>query len=197
MTLVGGPAGTRPARGPPFPGEGLAHGPLVRRRPRVIGSTADRSRTDARRDAPGRVARDGRRRSRSPGRRRRRRASAAPSGRGSRRPSAGPDPCRPSPWPATAELDLVGGRLADRDAGLGGRQQDDAAGLADGEGRLDVAAEEEPLDPDHGRPVGLDQVGDGGVDRRAAGSPSGSAGIVATQPKSTERRRPAGFSTTP
>src|SRR4051812_27657730 len=40
------------------------------------------------------------------------------------------------PVPGDRDLDLVGGRLADRDVGLGRSQEDDASRLAHGEGRL-------------------------------------------------------------
>ena len=57
------------------------------------------------------------------------------------------------------DLDLVRGGLADGDAVLGGREQDDAAGLADGERGLGVLAEEQPLDAEERRAVGLDELG--------------------------------------
>ena len=52
---------------------------------------------------------------------------------------------------------------------LRGREQDDPAGLADGERGLGVAAEEEALDADDGRAVELDQLAHRLVDRVAAG----------------------------
>ena len=50
-------------------------------------------------------------------------------------------------------LHLVRRRLVDGNLGLGGREQGDAASLADDHGGLHVALEEEPLDGDPVRPV--------------------------------------------
>ena len=79
-------------------------------------------------------------------------------------------------------LDLARRRLADGQPGLGGREQDDAPGVTDPEGRLGVAAEEQPLHGDQGGPVRLDEVRDAGVDLeqplRAAARP----GVVTRQP---------------
>ena len=65
-------------------------------------------------------------------------------------------------------LDLVRGRLADRHAVLGRREQHDPARLADGEGRLHVLREEQPLDGDDPRLVERDELVDAGCGSRAA-----------------------------
>ena len=61
-------------------------------------------------------------------------------------------------------LDLVRPIFEHGDAALGGREQDDAARLADGERSHDVAIEEEPLDAQEGRIVRSIQLDYSGVD---------------------------------
>ena len=79
-------------------------------------------------------------------------------------------------------LDLVRGRLADRPPVLGGGQQHDAAGLADGDRRLGVAREEQPLDRDDRRLVELDQLVDAARGSPAAAPAAAGPGDVTRQP---------------
>ena len=63
------------------------------------------------------------------------------------------------------DLHLVRAVLVHFETVLRRRQQDRAARLSHGEGGLHVLVEEEPLDGNEIRAVGLDEVGDGIADR--------------------------------
>ncbi len=68
--------------------------------------------------------------------------------------------------PAHRALDLLGRVGTRRDAALAGRQQHDAAGLADRERGPRIGAEVQLLDRDRIGLVGVEQLCDAGVDRR-------------------------------
>ena len=68
------------------------------------------------------------------------------------------------------DLDLVRPVLEDGQAMLGRREESHAPGLADREGRLDVAVEVEPLDAHGVRSMGLDEVDEGLVDEQQPGA---------------------------